>query len=169
MRVERPLTHFFHQLIRPTQRGNIFAPFQSVVLNWQLPVLCTLFPRAIPDPLLYAFEGEYISVVYDEGTDRITFDKKFYYGTLGWNVREPLFLYASYWKTEEYNTELIENDFLKFLIDVEVVTGGLSYNLSDRIALKGQLAIVKINSDLPPSLFSGADFEVYSLAISIFF
>jgi hypothetical protein len=117
----------------------------------------------------FSFEGEYISVVYDEGTDQVDFDKKFFYGTLGWNVTEPLFLYASYWQTEEHNTEIIENDFLKFLVDVEVVTGGLSYNLSDRIALKGQVAIVMINSDLPPSFFSGTDFEVYSLAISIFF
>jgi hypothetical protein len=117
----------------------------------------------------FSFEGEYISVEYDEGTDQVDFDKKFFYGTLGWNVTEPLFLYASYWQTEEHNTEIIENDFLKFLVDVEVVTGGLSYNLSDRIALKGQVAIVMINSDLPPSFFSGTDFEVYSLAISIFF
>lgn len=117
----------------------------------------------------FSFEGEYISVFYDEGAEVVEVDKRFLYGTLGWNTTERLFLYASYWFTREHQVELVDEQFEKFIVDVGVITGGLSYNFSDRIALKGQVARVDVAATLPPEIFGDDIFEVYALAISIFF
>ncbi len=117
----------------------------------------------------FSFEGEYISVFYDEGADVVEVDKRFLYGTLGWNTTERLYVYASYWFTREHQVEIVDEQFVKYVGDAGVVTGGVSYNFSDRIALKGQVARVDVDTTLPPEIFSGEDFEVYALAISIFF
>jgi len=117
----------------------------------------------------FSLEGEYISVFYDEGSEVIDVDKRFFYGTLGWNITEKLLVYASYWYTQEHDAELIDEEFLKYINNVHVYTGGASYNLSDRIVLKGQIAHPDIDSTVPKSLYPGESFEVYALAISIFF
>lgn len=117
----------------------------------------------------FSLEGEYISVFYDEGTELVDIDKRFFYGTLGWNITEKLFVYASYWYTKEHDAELIDEEFIKFINNVHVYTGGASYNLSDRIVLKGQIAHTHITSTVPKTIYAGEVFEVYTLAISIFF
>jgi len=117
-----------------------------------------------------SFEGEYIGVFYDEGTETVEVDKRFLYGTLGWQTTEQLFVYGSYWYTLEHRVEAeLDSSITKYTVDTNVITGGASYNLSDRITLKAQVARVDVSSNLPLSLFPGTDWLVYSAAISIFF
>ncbi len=117
----------------------------------------------------FSFEGEYISVFYDEGAEVVEVDKRFLYGTLGWNTTERLYVYASYWFTREHQVEIVDDQFIKFIVDVDVITGGVSYNFSDRIVLKGQIAYTDITATPYPEALEGYAFEVYALAISIFF
>lgn len=121
-------------------------------------------------------ESEYVSVVYDDGWDELEADRRFYYVTLGYSLSERLFLYGSYWESEEEYTIIDEisnavfGDDLEFTtgeFDIRVPVAGLSYRLSDRITLKAQFARPKLKSNTPQFLISDTE-NFYSLAVSVF-
>ncbi|MFQ6115831.1 MAG: porin [bacterium] len=122
----------------------------------------------------FSFEAEFIIVTYDDDMPEVCIDKTFYYGTLGYQVTEQLFVYASYWVTEEEFTQ--ELDFLDAPVvvsgksDIKVPTIGVSYNLNDRVTLKGQFAPVDIEPEIPSlQLRQEIEFNHYSIAASVFF
>ena len=43
----------------------------------------------------FSFEGEFVTLTYDEDAAELDFDKKFFYGTLGYHITERLFAYGS--------------------------------------------------------------------------
>ena len=115
-------------------------------------------------------QAEYIDVLYDEGTELIEADKRFVYGTLGWYPRESLFVYGSYWQTDEYDNVAAPgiDNIEKFIITVGVYTAGVAYNISEQLTLKAQYAIADIGDD--SALFElRQDINVYALAFSVMF
>ncbi len=122
----------------------------------------------------FSFESEFINVNINDNIPEFELDLDFYYGTLGYYLTDQLFLYGSYWVIKSR----IELLFLQngFIDDEEVVVpnAGISYNLNDRIHLKGQFARVRdhdIEFDSSGVLNSDTkdNFSVYALAVSIFF
>lgn len=122
----------------------------------------------------FSFEAEFITVTYDDDMPEVSIDKEFYYTTLGYHVTEQLFVYGSYWVTEEDFTQEFVIDNLSVVTlavtDVKVPTIGIAYSLNDRITLKGQFAPVDIDTKIPFfQIAQEAEFNHYSMAASIFF
>ncbi len=123
----------------------------------------------------FSLEAEFITVTYDDDFPEVSLNKRFYYATLGYQFSEPLFVFISYWLTEQdfpitvpgegetSRLETVKND-------VRVPNIGLAYNLNDRITMKAQFAPVEIENktDIPffPQKFN---FNHYSMAVSVFF
>lgn len=92
-----------------------------------------------------SFEAEAIAVAYDDDTPGLSFDKEFYYATLGWRLWERLLVYGSYWLTEE---EIVDDDDGTVVVGqqhVEVPTAGAALQVSDRIVAKAQFAPVDLD------------------------
>ncbi len=123
----------------------------------------------------FSLEGEFISVSYDHDIPDINTDKIFYYGTLGYNITERLFAYASYWFTEQKFLQATSNNSDEILLytvksDIKVPTFGLAYNLNDRIKLKAQFAPVDVENKVPSvEFYQELESNHYSMAISVFF
>ena len=120
------------------------------------------------------FEGEFIKVNYDDDVDELKFDKWFYYYTLGYFIDEEVFLYYSYWLTDEYynySNPTGENlDIRSAKVKVIVPTIGLSYHMTERITFKGQFAQVKIHDSQEFKVIENQPTEnTFSLAVSVFF
>ena len=120
------------------------------------------------------FEGEFIKVNYDDDVDELKFDKWFYYYTLGYFIDEEVFLYYSYWLTDEYynySNPTGENlDIRSAKVKVVVPTIGLSYHMTERITFKGQFAQVKIHDSQEFKVIENQPTEnTFSLAVSVFF
>ena len=117
----------------------------------------------------FSIENEYILVTYDDDIDDINYTKKFYYSTLGYNITDKLFVYGSYWVTEEnYIFALEDNKFEIGDVEVTVPNMGISYNLNDRITFKGHIARANIGAD-NPIILKNVEYNFYCIAISIFF
>ena len=119
-------------------------------------------------------EGEFIKVNYDDDVDELKFDKWFYYYTLGYFIDEEVFLYYSYWLTDEYynySNPTGENlDIRSAKVKVIVPTIGLSYHMTERITFKGQFAQVKIHDSQEFKVIENQPTEnTFSLAVSVFF
>jgi hypothetical protein len=127
-----------------------------------------------------SFWGEWIYVDYDLGFESIEIDRRFYYGTLGYRINEPLFVYASYWDTFEHALDPYEvNGEIRVLnseSDIDVWTVGLSYHILDNLALKAQFASVEVKrfaENVDPEFPFPGDLKVrwqhYGAAISVMF
>ncbi len=122
-----------------------------------------------------SWESETIAVNYDEGDERFDVDRLFYYATLGFQASDALFMYYTYWGTEDEFVFVDAQpgiipvfDLYQGTLKIFVPSLGFSYGLNDRITLKGQFSWVDISSD---DEFFKVDFRqnVLSLAISAFF
>ena len=126
----------------------------------------------------FFFEGEYIDVEYDERTNLIELDKKFYYGTIGWRPIDALVIYGSYWRTRSHDNVRPANrqeegnqslqDIEPFISIVESSSAGLAYTMHERIVLKGQYVRVSRETD-NPRVPPGRGFNIYNAAISVSF
>ncbi len=122
----------------------------------------------------FSFEGEFVTVTYDENAPELEFDKSFYYSTLGYHFTEKLFAYGSYWFTKQHFTLLDSDDrtvnFIGF-VDFKLPTFGIAYYLNDRVTLKGQFVHAEIDFKAESSLFVLEDdtFNFYSIAASVIF
>ena len=117
----------------------------------------------------FAFESEFIRVAYDFDIPNFKFDKHFYYATLGYYLSDPLFIYASYWVTEEYYPPYtIYNNKNPEELEITVPNFGFAYNLSDRVKMKFHYAYVGIHSG-NQAIYKDRFFHFISSAISVFF
>ncbi len=138
----------------------------------------------------FSFEGELITVLYDvdapadlgqlpDGTDPyIDLERFFYYGTLGYEMTERLFVYGSYWYTKEKFEQLLPVTNLMERQSIEVFSLGARYSLLqdedgfDRITLKAQYAYVPVKFKLEEETFRTTDnqnIHFFGLAISVLF
>jgi hypothetical protein len=119
------------------------------------------------------FESEFITTNLDEGISELELDLDFYYATLGYQFSEQVFMYASYGVTHG-RFKLLDADPEIEDEDIIVPTIGLTYNLGDRIRLKGQYARVS-SEDVSQFVSQGIvlkskdTFNFYTLAASIVF
>jgi hypothetical protein len=119
-------------------------------------------------------ESEFIIVNYDDDVDVLKLNKQFHYVTLGYFIDEEVFLYYSYWFTEEHYNYIDPNS-----IDIEVINGkirikvptvGLSYHMTERITFKGQVAQARIlDSEEYEFIDDHPTENIFSLAVSVFF
>ncbi len=123
----------------------------------------------------FSFESEYIQVTYDFDIPGFSYDKNFYYATVGYYITEPLYIYLSYWLNEDdYPPFLFENPITKLrntktgTVSINVPNIGLSYNFNDRIIIKAQYARVKVISS-DKNLHPDRKFHFWATAISVFF
>ncbi len=114
------------------------------------------------------FEGELILAKHDLDIPNVSLDKKFYYGTLGYDLTEQLFGYLSY--------NYIEDDLgmAKDGLDAYFVGGGFRPN--DAIIIKVQYTKIKLNDGtVPPSqtipvpLNFNLEVNAFSVALSVLF
>lgn len=122
----------------------------------------------------FHWESEFITVKYDDDVDDIKLDKWFYYFTLGYFMDEEVFIYYSYWFTQEYYNYVdpysTNFEILNGKIQVKVPTVGLSYHMTERITFKGQFAQAHIHSSEDFSIIEKNHREnIFSLAVSVFF
>jgi len=125
----------------------------------------------------FYFEGEFIIAKNDEDLPEINLDGEFYYGTLGYQFTERLFVYGSYWLVKG-NFPLIVSTMPVLVIhtgteNTDVPTAGVAYRLNDRITFKGQFASATIKSEVPlvtnEMLAVKQKFNLFALAASVFF
>jgi hypothetical protein len=122
----------------------------------------------------FSIESEFIMVNVNEDIPEIEFELGFYYATLGYHFAEALFVYGSYWFTDAHAKVLAPNQKVIRDNDIFVPTAGISYDLNDRIRLKGQLARVTSHETLQ---FISKDFveerrdefNIGTIAVSVFF
>lgn len=122
----------------------------------------------------FSLESEFIKVMVREGIPELNLALDFYYATLGYHFNNELFGYGSYWVTDVHVTKLIPDDGRKEDEDIVVSTLGLSYDLNDRIRLKGQFARVRDHENIQlvskNSIKKSQDkFNVWAIAVSVFF
>lgn len=108
----------------------------------------------------WMWESEFIRVTYDDDHPRFNIDKKFYYGTLGFQFTERLFAYGGYWFTG--TNSLPAQD-----LDIIAPTLGAAYNFSEAIFVKAQYGPVRFDSTTPAASRERADY--YFLALSVVF
>ena len=122
----------------------------------------------------FSFESEFITVNVDEGIPELELDLDFYYATLGYHFTEQLFIYGSYWFVDVHIALLAPGDEETEDEDIHTTNIGVSYNLNDRIRLKGQFARVKSDEEhriiYQNEVRKEEDnFSVYGVAVSVFF
>lgn len=122
----------------------------------------------------FAYESEFILVRYDEDIENANLDIDFYYGTLGYRIKEKLFIYASYWDTRLDLTyaALLDDEILLFVVDADlnVPNIGFAYYINDKITLKGHFAKIEEINKIPAlQIFEKDKFYHLNAAISIFF
>jgi len=108
----------------------------------------------------WTLSSEYIDVLFDDNETIFDLDKRFYYGTLGYEVSDELFSYLSYWFVKEEYKPYGSYNF-------KVITPGLAYNINEIITLKAQYARVMFQSS--GYLKPGPDFSYYTTAVSVYF
>ena len=119
----------------------------------------------------FSLESEFISVNHNDDSSELSLDKKFFYGTLGYRISEPLLIYISYWLTKQ-DFPLAEGaDFRDTaLLDVIVPTMGFAYNINDRLVLKSQFARGEIKQEIPKlQIMEKTKFNHFSAAVSVIF
>lgn len=122
----------------------------------------------------FSFESEFITVDVHTGIPELKLALDFYYATLGYHFTNELFGYGSYWVTDVHATVLIPNKERMEDEDILVSTMGISYDMSDRIRLKGQFSRVRdydkiqlVSQDLVVK--KQDKFNVWAIAVSVFF
>ena len=121
-----------------------------------------------------SFESEFIMVDVDEGIPELELDLDFYYATLGYFFADNLFIYGSYWVMDVHSVLLARGNEEKEDADIITTNIGISYNLNDRIRIKGQFARVENNVEslniTRKEVTKEQDkFSVTAVAVSIFF
>jgi hypothetical protein len=124
----------------------------------------------------FSFEGEFISVIYDDDIEEMNFNKKFIYGTVGYRLIEKVFIYGSYWFTDEnytlvepkLNGSATEYEISHGDIDIVVPNMGIAYNFNDRITFKSQLAKARIIGD-NPDILTDQNQKYFAIAVSVIF
>ena len=127
-----------------------------------------------------SFEGEWIQVSYDDDEPDLNVDKTFFYGTLGLQLTEQVFVYATYWDTLQrqvvFNVDGPDGLIPVFPleIDIEVIQAGVAYTPNDRITLKAQAGPVDVVQSVTVVPFGDIDritseFNIYSIAASVLF
>lgn len=122
----------------------------------------------------FSFESEFIKVAVNAGIPEVDLALNFFYATLGYRFTNELYGYGSYWFTNAQITVLIPGDEKMEDEDIIVSTAGISYDLNDRIRLKGQFARVYDNDKkqaVAKRFFENRQdkFSIGSVAVSIFF
>lgn len=138
----------------------------------------------------FSFEGELINVLYgvdtpaelglfpDRSKPRIDIDRLFYYGTLGYEMTERLFVYGSYWYTEEGALLRVPLGTEREKLSIDVFTVGARYSILqdedgfDRVTLKAQYAYVPNDFQFEKEAFSFESNQIihfFGLAISVLF
>lgn len=128
----------------------------------------------------WSLEAEWIAVGYDDDTPRISFNKYFYYATLGYRPTEKLFVYGSYWLSD---TNFLEREPMRpegigigsfgpttGNERIKVPTVGCAYQVRDSIVWKAQFAPVDgevERQDL--DLDQEYEFNHFSTSISVIF
>ncbi len=143
-------------------------------------------------PGKFSFEGELIAVRYgvdlppelrrlpDGREPRIDLDRLFYYGTLGYEAAEHLFVYGSYWYTEQAFLLQTPDRTDRDDLDIEVFTVGARYSVLqdengfDQITLKVQYAYVPFHTHTQVevdtvSVEEGQEVHLFGLALSVLF
>jgi hypothetical protein len=122
----------------------------------------------------FSFESEFIKVDVETGIPELELALKFYYATLGYRFTNALFGYGSYWFTDVHVTVLIPGEGEREDEDIAVSAMGISYDLNDRIRLKGQFARVRDHDKIQlvaKNLTEKIDdkFNLWAVAVSVFF
>src|SRR5574341_1465054 len=122
----------------------------------------------------FSLESEFIMVDVHTGIPELELALDFYYATLGYHFTEELFGYGSYWYMIAHTAMFIPGDGSKEDEDLFVPTIGMSYDLNDRIRLKGQFArvidhckIQLVSQDVVEK--NQDEFNVWAIAVSVFF
>lgn len=108
----------------------------------------------------WLWESEFIRVTYDDDIPELNIDKKFYYGTLGFQLTERFLAYGGYWFIGENALPLRD-------LDIIAPTVGAAFNLSEAIFVKAQYGPVRFETSKPAASEMRADY--YYLAISVIF
>ncbi len=108
----------------------------------------------------WLWESEFIRVTYDDDIPELNIDKKFYYGTLGFQLTERFLAYGGYWFIGENALPLRD-------LDIIAPTVGAAFNLSEAIFVKTQYGPVRFETSRPAASETRADY--YYLAISVIF
>jgi len=115
----------------------------------------------------FKLEAEYIRVQYDDDHPEIDNDKTFFYGTLGYRFTDRLFGYGSYWHIAQHYNLREASGWSVPSSKLFIPTGGVSYQMSDRVILKGAAARVKQEIDAPG--YGKRVFHFYTVAVSVLF
>lgn len=152
--------------------------FQSQYQNLPTDIDLTEIPRfRLGVDLSYAygplwFQGEYICLHYDEGTDLVNLDKDFVYSTIGWRITDALIVYGSFWQTQVHSIRPLGSapaiEIEEFVDKTISPNFGAAYHLSDKIVFKGQFGQFYRSTD-NPKIESEPGFNIYSLAVSVSF
>jgi hypothetical protein len=139
----------------------------------------------------FSFEGEYIAVNSNEISEiRINgeirndtagetgYDAKFYYGTLGYQITEQVFAYASYWYVT-HEQPFIASQIPRLLTTVGAFilngpTVGVSFKLNDRLTFKGQYGYLNVKDEYPFPFSNDVAiieqrYNIFAIAASVFF
>ena len=138
----------------------------------------------------FSLESEVIAVLYnidvptelgllpDGSEPHIDINRLFYYGTLGYEVDERLFLYGSYWFTQETSEIQVPVQVADEDLTIKVFSVGARYSVLqdedgfDRITMKAQYAFVPIDFQIDGDTFdfkSRQEVHFFGLAISVLF
>ncbi len=110
-----------------------------------------------------------------QNESELDIERSFYYATIGYEVTDEIFIYGSYWKTDD-KTELFDLDLAT--ADFKIPTVGFSYRVNDRILLKAQYASgdlegteVRVNAaGTEAALFRATNkFNFFATAVSVRF
>ncbi len=128
----------------------------------------------------FSFEGELILVSHDEDEPELNVDNEFFYGTLGAQANERLFVYASYWNTvqREVAFDIRTSDGIipvfPIIVDIESIQVGVAFSPNERITLKAQggpVEVVQRATVIPFGDITSRqwDFSIYGVAASVLF
>jgi hypothetical protein len=95
----------------------------------------------------------------------VNLDKSFFYATLGYNINDAWFVYASHWTTNSYRNDLV--NVIKSKLTVPNV--GFAYAHNERLTFKWQFGAADAQYDFPGLPDKFGDFHYTSLAVSVFF
>lgn len=90
----------------------------------------------------YSLQSEMILVRFDDPSSQLNLKRSFFYGTLGRRFRDRLFMYATFWSTDERATILDQSE----KIDLKIPSVGVAFYYNDNVTVKGQYAYVKIKA-----------------------
>ncbi len=117
----------------------------------------------------WLLDAEAIWIRYDFDVTQLKIQRQFAYATLGYYATDRLFVYGTYWYTNE------EADVINIheKASLDVYSGGVSFAALERVTLKAQYAAVEIDyfdSSLPPEEeHGGGVLHIFTMAVSVLF